>query len=279
MKNLFLLLRPHQWLKNLFVLAGVVFAHAWLNVFLMKQVALAFVAFCFVSSAIYIFNDIIDRPNDCLHPIKKNRPLAAGTVSLVSAISLACVMGVLGLLLGLTVSITVAVILISYIVLNIAYSLFLKQQIVVDVFVIALGFLLRILAGTIGIDIPLTGWLLFCGFVLTLFLGFCKRSAEIKFNVQHYSETLLNKFITITATSSVVGYTLYALQQDSLLPLNKHQFIYTVPLVMFGIFRYLYLLETQPHHGIDIARDLLRDKQMLITVITWLLAMIMMRLQ
>lgn len=272
MKNLFLLLRPHQWLKNLFVLVGIIFSHEWQNLILVRQAIFTVFAFCLLSGAMYIFNDIVDQTADRAHPIKKNRPLAAGTVNTTHAVMLGFVVGGLGLILGFTVSATVMWILLAYAALNIAYSEFFKQKIILDVFVIATGFLLRILAGTIGIGIPPTGWLLFCSFMLTLFLGFCKRSAEMQFNAQGYSENLLNKLMTITATSSIVGYTLYTLQQNKLM-------IYTVPLVMFGIFRYLYLLENKTYCGIDMARDLMRDKQLLTTVIIWLLAIVVIGLK
>jgi 4-hydroxybenzoate polyprenyltransferase len=279
MKPFFYLLRPQQWLKNLFVLAGVIFAHAWQDVVLVQQALITMFAFCLLSSAVYVFNDIVDRAADRAHPIKQYRPIAAGVISIKHAFIYAAVLGIVSLLISLSVNKLVLAILLAYLALNIAYSLFFKQQVILDVFVIAVGFLLRILAGTVGIDIMASGWLLFCSFGLTLFLGFCKRHAEIQFHSSHYSENLLNKFIIITATSSIMGYALYTLQQDELLFAGTHYFIYTIPFVVFGIFRYLYLLENQKNSGVDVARDLMRDKPLLITIMVWLLIIVVLGLK
>lgn len=282
------LLRPHQWLKNAFVFAGIVFSHQWQNTVLLQEVFITAIAFCLLSSTMYIFNDIVDRNTDRTHPLKRNRPLAAGDVHLMTAIFLAILLGVSAFTLSFFVTTQVTWILLAYVFLNIAYSCWLKQCMILDVFVISAGFLLRILAGTDGVGIAPSGWLLLCSLMLTLFLGFNKRRSErqayINANItlpkilEHYGSAFLDKLITITATTTILGYTFYCLQQDNLLHQGTHHFIYTVPLVMYGIFRYLYLTDSKPYGGLDMAQDLLHDLPLLSTIFVWFMVIIVLGL-
>ena len=208
MKKLFdlmRLMRPYQWVKNAFVFTGLLFGHAWHDPYLVMQVVMTFVAFCLVSSAIYTINDIVDLEQDQRHPKKCKRPLASGQVSISAAVILAVVLVVPGLVLAYGASPTVLIILIGYALMNIAYSLRLKHVVILDVFIIATGFMLRILAGTLGVGIPPSQWLLLCGLMVTLFLGFTKRRSEIialtddknahRKVLEHYSPVLLDKMI------------------------------------------------------------------------------------
>jgi len=272
--SLLKLLRPQQWSKNFFIFAGLIFAHKWGNLTLMSQAIIAFLAFSLAASSIYIFNDWLDRVADRMHPLKKYRPFAADTVNTISAFLLAGILALLGLGLGFILTPGVGWIVLIYIGLNIFYSAGLKYWIILDVFIIAAGFLLRVLAGTLGIGISASEWLLLCTLFLTLFLGFCKRTAEQRITdaqnrPETYSADLLSKLLSITATGSVVSYILYTLHQNT-------KFIYTVPLVLYGIFRYLYLLDKNslPYVGIDIARDIKRDKQLLIVTVLWIVSII-----
>jgi len=171
------LLRPHQWLKNGFVLAGLLFSQLWSNTVFVERVLLAFVAFCCASSLVYLFNDWHDRKLDALHPTKRNRPFANGEVSGTEGLVLAGLLlaGIFWLALGHPVLLAVLAI---YGLLNLAYSLRLKQVPVVDVFIIASGFMLRLLAGTVAVGITPSHWLLLTGMFVALFLGFSKRQAE-----------------------------------------------------------------------------------------------------
>lgn len=286
MPPLLKLLRPHQWSKNIFVFAGLIFGHAWSNSAIVIQVIIAAIAFSLIASSMYIFNDMLDRKIDYLHPTKRHRPLAAGTIKPTIAIALATALTIVGLILSFVFTLYVGWILLAYIIINIAYTLQLKKWIIIDVFVISAGFILRILAGTTGVGIPPSHWLLLCTMLLTLFLGFCKRRAEQRLHTAsyqaswqtgpHYPRTLLNKLITITATSSILSYLFYTLHQDSLAPASSSHLIYTTPIVIYGIFRYLYLQERdRTHHtGIDIAHDIIHDRQLFTIVIIWLLATI-----
>jgi len=275
------LMRPYQWVKNAFVFIGLLFGHAWQDAHLVTQVVIAFVAFCLVSSAIYTINDIVDLEQDRRHPKKSRRPLSSGSVPVSAAIVLAVLLGVLGFGFAYFSSPTVLVILAGYALMNIAYSFRLKHVVILDVFIIATGFMLRILAGTLGVGIPPSQWLLLCGLMVTLFLGFTKRRAEIialtddktahRRVLEHYSPVLLDKMIGITAAGLIMSYSLYTMNPDTIRIHNTPNLIYTVPFVMYGVFRYIYLLHHQSGGG-DPSRDLARDRHMLIVVGGWLLA-------
>src|SRR6266487_6494819 len=173
------LLRPHQWIKNGFLFMGVVFGHGWNDARLVAETLVLFAAFCLVSSAVYILNDIADRDADRLHPHKRERPLARGEIGVGAPIALCVALALGGLALAATVSLPALLIATAYVVLNIGYSAGLKHVAILDVFMIAGGFMLRILAGTAGVGITPSKWLLLCGLMLTLFLGFGKRRAEL----------------------------------------------------------------------------------------------------
>lgn len=278
MPPIFKLLRPHQWSKNAFIFAGLIFDQAWGNPKLVLHVILITCAFCLTASAIYILNDFFDQDIDRLHPVKKNRPLAQGSISPRRALLFALFIGVSGLILGFAMSAAAGWILITYVCLNIAYSMWFKYWPPLDVVIIASGFLLRVLAGTYAVGIMPSKWLLVCTLMLTLFLGFCKRRGELQFvsttstKIPHYSKTLLDKLIIVTAVGAITSYTFYALHQDALLQHNIIRFVYTVPIVIYGIFRYCYLLQTDPKHpiGIDMAIDIFYDRQLLAVALLWL---------
>ena len=171
------LLRPHQWLKNGFVFIGLLFGHAWNDPHKLSQALAAFVAFCLLASAVYVMNDLIDREQDRRHPKKKLRPLAAGTVSVRAAVVLGVVCLIAGGVIAVRYAGSAPWLFLAYVVMNLGYCFGLKHVVILDVFIIAAGFMLRILAGTLGIDIAPSHWLLLCGLMVTLFLGFAKRRA------------------------------------------------------------------------------------------------------
>ena len=277
-------MRPYQWVKNTFVFTGLMFGHAWHDPNLVTQVVVAFIAFCLVSSAVYIINDIVDLEQDRHHPKKFQRPLASGRVSIMAAAMLAGLLGVLGLGLAYAASKIVLLILVAYALMNIAYSLRLKHVVILDVFIIASGFMLRILAGTLGVGIPPSQWLLLCGLMVTLFLGFTKRRAEIialaedkaahRKVLEHYSPVLLDKMIGVTAAGLIMSYSLYTMNPDTIRIHGTPNLIYTVPFVMYGVFRYIYLLHHQRRGG-DPSHDLVRDPHLFIVVGAWLVTTIL----
>jgi 4-hydroxybenzoate polyprenyltransferase len=276
------LLRPHQWIKNIFVLTGLIFANAWTDFPVVLSVLLATTAFCLMSSAVYIYNDSVDIDQDRLHPTKKNRPLPSGKISISVARLILGILFIFAVGLGFIVSWQAAVILLSYFVLNLAYTHSLKHIVILDVFAISMGFMLRILAGTVGVGISPSQWLLFCGLMITLFLGFTKRRAESKLMrkdlhftrevLKEYNQIFLDKMIVITASCSVIGYGLYTMSSQTIVAHHTQNLIYTLPFVVYGIFRYLYLLHRAVENtGEDMAKDLVRDKHLLVTFLLWLI--------
>lgn len=268
------LMRPHQWLKNAFVFAGLVFSQAWQDGPLAWRVVQAFAAFCCFSSMVYIVNDWHDRIGDALHPAKRHRPLATGVVSAPAALVLA------GLLLGAGLWLaagnrTLLVLLGLYVGLNLAYSWRLKQVPVVDVSIIATGFMLRLLAGTLAVGIAPSRWLLLTGIFVTLFLGFCKRKAESfqekashRAVLAHYPAALLDTYIAVTLTATLTTYSLFATSPEAQLQ-HGERLLYTVPVVIFCMLRYTY--QVHRGRGEDVARDLLRDPWVLAAGALWLL--------
>ncbi|MBT9611646.1 MAG: decaprenyl-phosphate phosphoribosyltransferase [Burkholderiales bacterium] len=273
------LLRPKQWVKSLFVFVGLLFGHAWGDASVVWRVLAAAGGFALVSSCIYILNDIADREADRQHPVKRNRPLACGSVSMNAAMALALVAGTLGGVLGYYASPLVAILLAIYGLMNIAYTLGLKRVVILDVFIIAAGFMLRLLAGTSGVGIPPSQWLLLCGLMLTLFLGFVKRRAELgkadadktaqRKVLGDYSAGLLDPMITITAACIVMSYSLYTLSVDTIAKHGTSMLMITVPFVIYGVFRYLFLLH-EHSQGEDPATEAVQDPHLAVTLIAWL---------
>lgn len=278
--NLWRLMRPRQWVKSSFVLTGILFANAWRQPQMAQRVLLTAVAFSLAASGVYIINDLIDRPHDLNHPRKKLRPLAAGTVSVAAAVSLMIVLLLAAFALGFLISNKVIIILSLYVLVNIAYSLHLKHVVVLDVFIIASGFMLRILAGTMGVGIAPSQWLLLCGWMMALFLGFAKRRAEIyalsedgpthRRVLGHYQPVLLDHMIVVTATCVILSYSLYTMSPATIQTHHTESLIYTVPFVIYGIFRYIYSLHRQSAGG-DPALQIFRDPHLLAAIVGWLL--------
>lgn len=278
LSDLIRLLRPKQWIKNVFVFTGVIFSGMLLNPEMLINAIVSAISFCFASSCIYIFNDIIDIESDKQHPTKQFRPLACGKIQLKQALVICLICGVFSLLISLLYVPMCALFIISYILLNIAYSLRLKEIVIIDVFCIALGFMLRIFAGTLGIGIMPSNWLLLCGLMITLFLGFAKRRAEmiqLKNNqgqqrkvLTHYSSELLDELTAICATSVIIGYSLYTVSKETIELHHTENLMLTVPFVAYAMFRYLFLLHRGKGCG-DPTNDLTHDKHIMISVLLW----------
>lgn len=267
------LIRPHQWLKNVFVFAGLMFSHAWNKGPLVEQVLLAFLAFCCASSLVYILNDWRDRAADTQHPVKRRRPLASGAVTPRAALGLATGLGLLAVALAWGQPLLLALLGV-YVLLNLGYSWGLKHVPVVDVSLIASGFMLRLLAGTVAVGIPPSRWLLLTGLFIALFLGFAKRKAETfhapeqqRAVLEHYPPSLLDTYIAVTMTATVITYGLYA---TSIEALQQHggRLVYTVPVVVFALLRYTY--QVHRGRGEDVSRDLLRDPWIVAAGLAWI---------
>jgi 4-hydroxybenzoate polyprenyltransferase len=274
------LLRPHQWIKNGFVFIGLLFGHGWSDPDKVALAVSAFAGFCLLSSAIYVFNDLIDREQDRLHPDKCRRPLASGTVGVPAALALLTLCAAAGLGIAFAQGPVQAAIFGAYLLINTAYTLGLKRVVILDVFIIAAGFMLRILAGTSGIDIEPSHWLLLCGLLLTLFLGFAKRRAELnalgedpashRKVLEHYSPELLDQMISVVVAGVLVAYSLYTVAPETVRLHGTPHLIYTVPFVLYGMFRYLFLLHRRGGGG-DPALELIGDRHLLGAAAGWLL--------
>ncbi len=289
MHPLIRLMRPHQWVKNGFVFVGLLFGHAWeLGEFeeLLMQALSAFFAFCLLSSAVYVGNDLVDREQDRQHPEKRRRPLASGAVSVGAALMLGaiCLLGATALVFGALAPLGLPGsqapwVFALYLILNIGYSAGLKHVVVLDVFMIAAGFMLRILAGTLGLGIAPSHWLLLCGLMLTLFLGFAKRRAELNALSEEggghrrvldaYTPAMLDQFITLSAGATVIAYSLYTVSEETIELHGTPWLILTAPCVAYGLLRYLYRLHRAGGGG-DPAREFLTDPHLMGVFAVWL---------
>jgi len=278
-KELWRLLRPKQWVKSGFVFMGLLFGHAWTQPALVRRVLVLAVAFSLIASGVYILNDLFDRDSDAAHASKRLRPIAAGTISTTVAIMLMLVVWLVGFTLGYYVSASVTLILLCYLLLNVGYSLGLKHVVILDVFIIAAGFILRILAGTTGVGIAPSHWILLCGLMVALFLGFAKRRSELYAQVddpaghrrvlEKYQPVFLDKMIVITATCVILSYGLYTLSPATYAAHHTDALIYTLPFVIYGVFRYIYSLHRHTS-GSDPAQEIFRDPHLVCSLLGWL---------
>ena len=272
------LLRPHHWVKNAFVLAGLLFGYAWDQPDDVEAALLATLAFCLASSAVYAFNDAHDAERDREHPDKRRRPVARGAISAGAARGIAAVLAAAALGIAAWTGWQVAATVCAYLALNSAYSLGLKHIPVLDVFAIAAGFMLRLLAGTWGIGIEPSRWLLACGFLLTLFLGFAKRRAELerladdagqhRAVLESYTLAFLDKAAFACVVGMVVTYGLYTVSADTVALHGTEQLIWTLPWVLLGSFRYLFRLHFRGGGG-DPTQELLRDPMLAASALGW----------
>jgi len=283
------LARPKQWVKNIFVFTALIFARytapgggkvsAILNFGAVVDTLVAFACFCAASSAVYFLNDYRDYEEDRLHPVKCRRPLASGALPRWIGIAgfVSCALGAVGasaLLLG---PVTAGVIA-TYIVLNIAYSIGLKHVVIIDVIIIAAGFVLRILAGAAAISALPSTWLILCAIMISLFLGFTKRRAEVVLLGEHakehrkvladYSTVFLDQMISIVTAATVVCYVLYTVDGRTVEIVGSRLLLFTVPFVLYGVFRYLYLVYHVESGG-DPTRTVFTDVPILITGACW----------
>ena len=277
------LMRPHQWIKNGFVFIGLVFGHGWEDERLVGEALALFAAFCLVSSAVYALNDVADRDSDRMHPAKRSRPLARGEIGVGHALVLCIALALSGLAIAAAVSLAALLTAAAYVGLNLAYSAGLKRVAILDVFMIAAGFMLRILAGTAGIGIDPSKWLLLCGLMLTLFLGFCKRRAELlaasgagnpggaagRAALEGYSRTLLDRMIAVSVAGAAIGYALYTVDPDTVMLHGTDRLILTLPFVLYGLFRYLQVVYSKGG-GADPAWEMLHDPHLIAATAGWL---------
>lgn len=273
------LLRVRQWHKNTFVLLGFFVLGDYSNYTLLAKAVFMFCAFCLASSSVYIINDYKDMDADRNHNEKKNRPLASGAIKAEPALALAAVLCLASLLFSYVTNIVAAAIILIYLINNITYSLYLKRYPIIDVFQLGLGFMLRIFAGTVGIGIYISEWMILTGFMISLFIGFSKRFSELvnsrnagdqRMVLKAYSLDTLKSFMLIMATATIITYSLYTLSPRSVELHGTTNLIYTTPFVIFGIFRFLYLVLFH-QSGEDPSSQIFEDKQLMFAIFLWAL--------
>ncbi len=252
-------LRPGQWTKNLAVFAPLLFARAVFVPELAARESLAFVAFCFLSSGTYVFNDWVDREEDRRHPQKALRPIAARQLRARTVLLLIVVCWIAGLNLGVELGWKFAALGAGYLVLQVAYTTVLKHQVILDVLSIAAGFVLRVLAGAVAISVPVSGWLFLCAMLLALFLALAKRRQELvsleQLATQHraslaeYSLPLLDQMLSTVAGMCILAYGLYTVAPDTVAKVGSDRLKWTLPFVLYGVLRYLYLVHRRDVTG------------------------------
>ena len=273
-------MRPKQWIKNLLLFAALIFSQNLFHPGMLTDVSIAFIIFCLLSGSVYTLNDLIDLKQERNHPKKSKRPLASGKLKPSVAIIVGIILVVLSLTSAFWLNINFAWIALGYFILQIAYSTLLKHVVIVDVLAVSAGFVLRAIAGAQVINVPISSWLLICTILLALFLALGKRRHELLLledNAVHhrkilyeYSPNLLDQMISVATASTVVAYALYTMSAETIAKFHTDNLKYTIPFVLYGIFRYLYLIH-QKSEGGSPERILLNDRPLLINIILYLI--------
>jgi 4-hydroxybenzoate polyprenyltransferase len=272
------LLRPYQWVKNLLLFSGLFFSTSLFNDGIIWISVAAFGIFCLASSGIYILNDLFDIKADMLHPVKKYRPIASGDVPVKSAVLLMLTFLSAALISSYLLEKKFYLIVLIYIILNIGYSMGLKKVVILDVFIVATGFLLRAFAGCVVIHVDVTPWLFICTLSLALLLSFAKRRNELNLlkdsakdhreTLQYYNAQILDIILTICSATAIGAYSLYTMADETILRFGSQRLIITTPFVMYGVFRCLYLIYTQNKGG-DPTKLLVGDFPTIVNGILW----------
>lgn len=273
-RSLIRLMRPHHWLKNALVFAALLFSFSFSG-WALQRAGLTFVAFCLLASAIYVINDLADVASDQQHPTKRWRPIAARLVTGTEAIWL--IGGLLVVATGILYLLGPKVLLVGglYLAINLAYSLGLKHIPILDVMLVASGFLLRVIVGALAINVTVSHWIALCSFFLALFVAFGKRRHEMNLaggrsrrSIEEYTDGFIDQMLSLSATTAVVFYALYTID-----PATSARFgpglIYTTPLVVYGVLRYYYLIYNRGLGG-DPVQLFLKDGAMIVTTVLWL---------
>lgn len=273
-------MRPKQWLKNVFIFAPLVFDVKLFNLRYLAQTIAGFVLLCLVSGTVYIINDLADIESDRQHPRKRNRPLAAGQLGVRAAIIGTIVILLIALPLGFLLDYILAAILTGYLLLQIAYSFWLKNVVILDVLIVASGFLLRVAAGVPLAEAPISPWLYICMTLGALLIGFGKRRHELvllqenanahRRSLEEYNLPLLDHIITIVTASTLLTYALYTFSAENL---PDHTMMLTIPFVLYGVFRYLYLIHVKGMGGAP-EEIVLSDRPLQATIFLWGLSVI-----
>jgi 4-hydroxybenzoate polyprenyltransferase len=283
-RALILSMRPHQWVKNSVLFAGLVFSFNLFQLDFFLKTLVAFILFCFLTSGLYILNDIIDLRSDRAHPLKSKRPIASGKLKPSIALFFSVPFIILSLIFSFYLNQIFGLVSIAYLILNLLYSKYLKNIVILDVMAISLGFVLRAVAGAVVINVEISSWLIVCTTLLALFLGFGKRRHEIvllenkagehRKSLAEYSSYFLDQLISVVTASTVVAYAFYTLSPEVEEKLGTTHMALTIPFVLYGVFRYLYLIH-QKEKGGSPTWVLLTDKPLIIDILLWFISVIL----
>ena len=272
-------MRFQQWIKNFFIFAALIFSTNLFNTQDLLLTIVGFILFSIAVSGVYIFNDIIDLEKDKLHPLKSRRPLSFGKLSVKAASIASIILVLIGLLGAFVLKTEFGVVLSIYVIINVWYSYQLKGIVILDVMTIAAGFVLRVIGGAVLIGVPTSEWLIICTVLLSLFLGFSKRRHEIlilenlanthRSVLQHYNPYFLDQMIGIVTATTVMSYALYTISEETIHKFGTKHLIYTVPFVLYGIFRYLYLVHKKEEGG-NPTKVALTDLPLLVNIVLWI---------
>jgi 4-hydroxybenzoate polyprenyltransferase len=277
-------LRPQQWTKNLFVFAGLLFSGHLLDRASWPPAVAAFLIFCGLSGAVYLVNDVLDRAADAQHPIKRHRPIASGALSTGVALGAALVLAAVCVAGATAINGQLTMAAVGYVVLLTTYSAALKHYVIIDVLTLAAGFVLRAVAGAVAIGVPISHWLLVCTTLLALFIGLSKRRHELTLLndgasghrpiLQEYSPYLLDQMISVVTAATLVAYSVYTISSETAERLGSDRLGLTIPFVLYGIFRYLYLVHQRKEGGSP-SELLLTDRPLLVCVALWVAAVVL----
>ena len=275
-------LRPRQWAKNLFVFAGVIFSQQLFTSQAWRAVA-AFALFCALSGAIYLLNDVADAEKDRLHPTKRRRPVASGALSRGLALGIGVALLAASVVVSFSLGVPFGLVAVSYGVLLTAYSVWLKHLVILDVLTVAVGFVLRAVAGAVAVGADISGWLLICTVLIALFLALGKRRHEYLMLkgaaaahrpiLAEYSEGFIDQMIAVVTSSAVIAYALYTMSPETVAKFHTRLLPLTLPFVLYGIFRYLYLLYRRELGG-NPSDLVLSDRGLLLNTTLWMAAVL-----
>ncbi|MBN1123657.1 MAG: decaprenyl-phosphate phosphoribosyltransferase [Sedimentisphaerales bacterium] len=279
--NLFKLIRPHHWIKNIVVILPVIFGMQMGSVQAWLQATVAAGVFCLASSGMYILNDIFDRKNDRQHPVKRKRPIAAGDITVGHAWGWATILTISALVIALVLSRGVFIVTVGFLLLQIAYTTVFKHAVLLDVICIALGFVLRAVCGAVAIGVEISPWLFICMFTLCLFMGFCKRYSEVKMfadveaarnhraTLLDYTPELLTHLITLSAGIAIMAFLAYSLNVRTIEQFGTSYFVYSLPLVVYAVFRFAMLSMNGAYQ--DPTDLILHDRLFQFSIVLWML--------
>jgi 4-hydroxybenzoate polyprenyltransferase len=271
-------LRPKEWIKNLLVFSGLIFSRSLNDPHNILISLGGFAAFCLASSGIYLFNDLCDLEGDRRHPVKKNRPLASGQLNVNAARAAMLVLFVSATLLSFRLSHSFALVIAIYLTINLAYSVKLKHKVILDVIIISTGFVLRAISGAIVLSVEVSAWLVLCTSMVALLVGFGKRRHELvlleenagshRASLNDYSLEFIDAMMTICAGAALITYALYTMADDTIARFGTRNLLLTLPFVIYGIFRYLFLIHKRKEGG-DPVQLLFRDRASLLNILLW----------